>query len=194
VRGEENSTEVAALESMQRPIDSLSGELDPGFTVLLPEGTHIGRTTVGHPTLFVYVPATEATQALFSLQDEAGDSHYFTTIELTGEAGIVSLTLPKDAPTLEVGQNYLSFFVPIAPGGTLRPDSHTVTAWIKRVAPNAADYGSLAPLDKATPMPPMAFGMMRSRLWLLPSKLSQKTQSLPKSGRICWCKWGLNTW
>jgi Domain of Unknown Function (DUF928) len=118
------------------PTSTASGGIrtdeQPLLKALLPD-TQLGRTVSAHPTFFVYVPPTASREVFFSLQDERRNHVYQTTLKISGNGGIVSVTLPKDTPELEVGKNYVWFFAPIAPGGTLEPDNYGVTGWVKRV-------------------------------------------------------------
>jgi Domain of Unknown Function (DUF928) len=99
---------------------------------LLPDN-HYGRTASAHPTLMVYVPPTATKQVFFSVQDQDRNPVYQTTLNISGEGGVVSITLPQSAPELEVGKTYTWYFAPIAPNGVLRPDNYTVKGWMKRV-------------------------------------------------------------
>jgi hypothetical protein len=118
---------------------------------LIPQ-TKIGRTVAARPTFFVYVPPTSSKQVFFSLQDENRNSHYQTTLKISGQGGIVRVTLPADAPELEIGKNYMWFLATVEPGDILRPDSRGVSGWVKRVEPpsSSAQNSSLTPLKLAT--------------------------------------------
>lgn len=106
----------------------------PVLTALLPEAKY-GYAVSGRPTFFVYVSPTVSQQVFFSLQDEHGNHHYQTWLNIDGRGGVVSVTLPKDAPELEVGKNYMWFFAPIATHSILTPDNPGVMGWVKRVTP-----------------------------------------------------------
>lgn len=123
----------------------------PALTALLPS-TRYGRTVSARPTFFVYLPPTTSKEVFFSLQDEQGNPHYQSILTISGSGGIVSVTLPENAPELEMGKNYLWFFAPIPPGGVLRPDNYSVTGWVKRVeAPIEGDRNTaLNPVELAT--------------------------------------------
>jgi len=120
-------------------------------TPLIPP-SQIGRTVASHPTFFVYVPETGAKEVLFSLQDANRNHHYQTSFEISGKEGIVSFTLPEDAPVLQMDKPYLWYFVVVDKGEIIRPDSYGVTGWVKRVEnPTTSDgQASLAPLKQAT--------------------------------------------
>ncbi len=108
---------------------------NPGLEAiaLLPPTEH-GRTISPRPTFFVYVPPTATEKVFFSIQDQDGNHHYQTTLEINGGGSIVSFTLPETAPELELDRDYLWFFVPLDASGRLQPDSYSVTGWVKRVA------------------------------------------------------------
>jgi hypothetical protein len=67
-----------------------------------------GLTTSSHPTFSWYVPETQPTIAEFILLDRNDQEIYQTTFQITGKAGIMSLTLPKTTSmhSLQVGQQY----------------------------------------------------------------------------------------
>ena len=79
-------------------------------TPLIPP-SQIGRTVASHPTFFVYVPETGAKEVLFSLQDANRNHHYQTTFDISGKEGIISFTLPEEAPAIEMNKPYLWYFV-----------------------------------------------------------------------------------
>ena len=92
-----------------------------------------GLTVASHPTVLVYLPQTSAQKVLFSWRDENNNDHYQTTLTLNHQGGVVSLTLPEDAPPLEVGKNY-RWGLAIIPEGKLKPDTPTIEGQIQRVA------------------------------------------------------------
>lgn len=127
------------------------GDEPTELMALIPQ-TKVGRTVAGRPTFFVYVPPQSVKKVFFSVQDEQRNHHYQTVLEVSDLGGVVSVTLPEDAPELEIGKNYLWFFAPIAPGEILRPDNYGVTGWVKRVqsSPQMSQMSSLTPLERAT--------------------------------------------
>ncbi|HIK26610.1 MAG: DUF928 domain-containing protein [Oscillatoriaceae bacterium SKW80] len=136
------------------PVNTANGgtreEAVSKLVALIPQ-TQIGRTVAARPTFLVYVPATASKEVFFSLQDENRNHLYQTTLKISGGGGIVQVTVPKDAPELEIGKNYAWFFALIEPGDILRPDSHGVSGWVKRVeAPkNITQISSLKPIELA---------------------------------------------
>jgi len=116
---------------------------------LIPE-TNYGQTVSARPTIFVYVPEMSTRQVFFSLQDEYRNTIYQTKLEVSGQEGIVSFTLPPEAPELEVGKNYVWFFAPLEPNGTLKPDNYGVSAWIKRVEIPTGGRVNSDPIKQAT--------------------------------------------
>lgn len=128
----------------------------PSLTALTPQ-TGYGLTTRSHPTWFWYVPPTTAQSAEFVLFDQEDNEIYTQAIELTGDAGIIQLTLPdsntsasntpnSNAPDpatsdsaagLEVGQNYHWYFALICDAED-RSGDVTTEGWIQRIEPDAA--------------------------------------------------------
>ena len=90
-------------------------------------------TTASHPTVLVYLPQTSAQKLLFSWKTENDREHYQTILPIENKAGIISLTLPSDAPPLEVDKNY-QWALAIMCDGQLHPDSPVIQGHIRRVA------------------------------------------------------------
>jgi hypothetical protein len=78
---------------------------DQPLTALSPV-TRLGLTLAERPTFLVYVPQTTAQTAEFSLFDQNNNGIYQTTFALTNTPGIVSFSLPPNAPPLEIGKDY----------------------------------------------------------------------------------------
>lgn len=121
------------------------------LVALIPDNNH-GRTVEPRPTFFVYMPPTSATEVFFSLQDKGRENHYYTTLAISGEGGVVSVTLPADAPELEIGKDYQWFLMAIEPESRLGPNSIGVSGWVKRVQAPAENVGelSLTHLERAS--------------------------------------------
>jgi len=64
------------------------------FTALQPSD-QLATTTLGNPTLFVYVPPTTATKATLTLNTPAGEKLYETEITLPNQTGVMRLPLPE---------------------------------------------------------------------------------------------------
>ncbi len=123
----------------------------PAMTALLPP-SKLGLTVSARPTFFVYLPPTLSKEVFFSLQDEQGKHHYQTRLKLSGKGGIISITLPENAPELDMNKHYLWFFAPIQPNGILQPDNYVVTGWVKRVQPKVTGsrQSSSSAIEQAT--------------------------------------------
>lgn len=127
----------------------IRGESEQEIVALLPD-TNFGYTLSARPTIYIYVPPTAARQVFFSIQGENFPSQYQTILDISGEGGIISVTLPESAPELEVGKNYVWFFAPIEANGILLPDNATASGWIKRIAPlPSTSTASLTPVERA---------------------------------------------
>ena len=104
---------------------------DAPFAPLLPAESQ-GLTVASHPTVLAYLPETTAQKALFSWQDEDRNDHYQTIVPIQNQGGIISLTLPEDAPPLEVGKNY-QWALAVMCNGRLQPDSPVIQGQIQRI-------------------------------------------------------------
>lgn len=102
------------------------------FTPLIPSSNQ-GLTVASHPTVLAYLPKTSADRVYFSWHDESSNNHYQTILPIKNQGGIVSLTLPQNAPPLEIGKNY-KWSLAIMCDKKLQPDSPTIEGQIKRVA------------------------------------------------------------
>jgi hypothetical protein len=151
VRGEVDFEAPGSNTSNQTSGAGVRGEELSQFIPLMPTNNY-GRTISGRPTFLVYLPPTASKEVFFSLQDANRNHHYQTTFQISGKSGIVALTLPDDAPELEIGEEYVWYLAPIAPDGILRPDNYGVNGWVKRVeAPIVSDdLSSLNPIELAT--------------------------------------------
>ncbi|MEM8806782.1 MAG: DUF928 domain-containing protein [Cyanobacteria bacterium P01_G01_bin.38] len=126
---------------------STAGQSRP--VALLPQSNY-GKTLEAHPTVMFYMPESNADGAIFTLKDEEKTLLYFAEISLDGSEGVVSFTLPDDAPVLEVGQRY-QWFVVFQCEGQLYPDSYYIDGWIQRTieADLQQDFVNGSALSKA---------------------------------------------
>jgi hypothetical protein len=131
--------------------EELATSNEKRLTALVPvyessnQGLVFGLTSLSHPTFWIYVPYVTTASAEFKLQNEAGETIYKRPVTFTGKPGIVSLTLPSTAVSLETGKRYLWYFdVYCSPQ---QPPVY-VGGWIKRVELNATVRNQL---EKATP-------------------------------------------
>jgi hypothetical protein len=112
---------------------------------LLPQ-TFYGTTVMERPTILVYLPESTAAEAMFSLKDEAGNTLYEMAMPVSGEAGVLPVTLPADAPALEVGKNY-QWYLALKVDGMLNPSTPYVDGWIQRLQPTAEVMAALQQPD-----------------------------------------------
>jgi hypothetical protein len=125
------------------------------LTALMPD-KNLGLTTSDTPTLFWYVPENAASAAEFILMDENDAEVYKARFRITGEAGIISLSLPEDAglPPLTVGKDYHWSFALICSAQETSDNSGIIytEGWIQRIEPDAqlqARLASAAEPDRA---------------------------------------------
>ncbi|WP_448573058.1 DUF928 domain-containing protein [Trichothermofontia sp.] len=74
------------------------------FTALQP-ADQLSTTTLGNPTLFVYVPPSTATKAQLTLNTPTGEKLYETEMALPSQPGVMRLPLPETI-ALEMGTTY----------------------------------------------------------------------------------------
>jgi hypothetical protein len=110
------------------------------LTALMPD-QNLGLTTSSNPTLFWYVPENSATAAEFILMDDSDTEVYKARFQVTGEAGVISLSLPEAAglPPLQVGKDYHWSFALICAAQESSDNSGLVftEGWIQRIEPDA---------------------------------------------------------
>ena len=102
-----------------------------------------GTTLEARPTIMVYVHASNANEAVFSLKSEAKDLVYQMTLAVPSTGGVVAVTLPAEAPELAVNQNY-QWYLAMKLDNELSPASPFVDGWVKRIRPSAELAGELA--------------------------------------------------
>lgn len=104
----------------------------PGsFLTALAPTTKPGLTLAEHPTFLVYVPKTSAKTAEFSLRNRNGSGVYRTTLALTSTPDIVSISLPSQAPPLEIKKLYTWSFAVICDPNE-RVEDRFVTGTVQR--------------------------------------------------------------
>ncbi len=89
-------------------------------------------TVASHPTFFIHIPKTSAKQIFLKIEDENEEDTYQTILPISGETGILQVSIPEEAPPLEVGKNY-KWALALMCADTLEPDSPIVQGSITRV-------------------------------------------------------------
>jgi Domain of Unknown Function (DUF928) len=102
---------------------------------LLPQNFY-GTTVSERPTILVYLPVSNAQEAVFSLKDEAGNMQHQMKIPVSGISGVIAIKLPGDAPALAVGKNY-QWFLALKLDGQLSPSTPYVDGWVHRIQPSS---------------------------------------------------------
>lgn len=93
---------------------------------------HYGVTVSERPTIVVYLPKTLEKEVILSLRDEDNRLHYQMKISISGEAGMVAITLREEAPPLQIGTQYhwdCAFSSP----EQLHSSNLSTSGWIRRV-------------------------------------------------------------
>ena len=118
---------------------------------LLPAGYDSGMTLAERPEILVYVPATQAKQALFSLKEKGVNgkvTRYQTTVALSGNTEVLTIRLPESVEPLAVGETY-TWYLSLQCDGGVRPVS-PVIGKITRIAPPASAVSVAASEDRST--------------------------------------------
>jgi len=113
---------------------------------------HPTLTVSEHPSFFVYVPKTSATTGEFILTNQQGTQEiHHALVTLPETPGIISVKLPTNLDSLEIGQVYQwSFSLQCNNAGAA--GNPTVIGWIERAEPNpilAKVLGKETPLQLA---------------------------------------------
>jgi Domain of Unknown Function (DUF928) len=122
---------------------------DPPLIALIPE-TNFGTTVEARPTLYWHVPVTVSPTAEFVLLDAEDNEVYRTTFQLSGNAGIIQVSL-KDAasaPALEVGKDYHWYFSLVCDPADRSGDIFA-EGWIQRIAPPDSLAAQLAAVPES---------------------------------------------
>ncbi len=102
---------------------------------LMPQ-SYYGTTVSERPTVMVYLPTSNAEEAVFSIKDEAGNMHHQMTVSVAGKSGVIAVKLPANAPALAVGKTY-QWFLALKVDGKLSPSTPYVDGWIEHIQPSA---------------------------------------------------------
>jgi hypothetical protein len=101
---------------------------------LLPQN-YYGRTLEPKPTIMVYLPASNAKEAIFTIKHQDGSLYYTMSINVANNHGILPIKLPEDGPALAIGENY-HWVIAVNVNGKLTPSTPYVDGWIQRVMPD----------------------------------------------------------
>jgi hypothetical protein len=123
-----------------------TGAAGPAAVMAMLPQSYMGNTISDRPTFMVYMPASAARLASFSLKDAQGKTLYQRNLAVSGNAEVVALALPADAPALQVGQTY-QWYVGLQVDGDLGPSTPYVDGWIQRVEPSAKVAAALQQPD-----------------------------------------------
>jgi len=115
------------------------------FMPLLPVGS-AALTMEAHPSFMVYLPETSATRVLLSVKDAGENYDYQTILPISDRSGIITMTIPDDAPALEVNHEYQWSLVLMC-DNQLRPDSPVAQGDVMRVEANSYLTDKLAQSD-----------------------------------------------
>lgn len=114
---------------------SVNGLSTASMLAITPDSFY-GTTLEARPTILVYVPASNAQEAIFSLKDEAKELVFQMTVAVPAQGGVIAVEMPESAPELAIDANY-QWYVAIKLDNELNPASPFVDGWVKRIAPSS---------------------------------------------------------
>ena len=120
-----------------------SQTIDKTLVPLLPS-SKLGLTASTHPSFMVYVPQISAKALELTLENQEGEGIYQTQVNIDNTPAIISFTLPKTEPELEIDRDY-RFVVSIICQQT-GPRNPFVEGLVRRISP---DSRFISRLDKA---------------------------------------------
>jgi hypothetical protein len=123
-----------------------SASQGPAALVAMLPQNYSGTTIAARPKIMVYVPDSAAQTAVFSLKDTAGNMVYQEQLNVSGQAGMVTITLPANAPALTVGQDY-QWYMALQVDGELNPSTPYVDGWIQRIEASPTIAAAMAQAD-----------------------------------------------
>lgn len=116
------------------------------LTALIPKNK-LGLTFAKHPTFFWYVPPSPVKTAKFVILDRKERKLFYeTTLKLPNQAGIISFTLPENAPQLAVGKTY-QWYLTIVCDPEDSSENPSVDGWVERIQPELPLSQALAKAD-----------------------------------------------
>ena len=155
-------------------------QTSPYLIPLLPSQTE-ALTVSARPTLFAYIPPTAAKQVFFSVTNMEDGQHVYHGFMPISQSGILPLSLPADAPELEMKSYQWS--LSLVCNAALAPDSPTIEGIIKRVPLDAslsAQLSSLSPDQQAAILG-------QQGIWYdMLASLAQSQQQSPNQGTESW--------
>jgi len=129
------TTNSSARSNLYGETSTLPTSIGTSMLAVMPD-SFFGKTVQARPTILVYVPASNASEAVFSIKDEVKDSVYERVVAIPSSGGVVAIDLPSSAPELTVDQNY-QWYLALKIDGALKPSSPFVDGWVKRVGQNS---------------------------------------------------------
>lgn len=106
-----------------------------------------GVTVSERPTIVVYLPKTLEKEVILSLRREDNTLHAQRRVSISGEAGMVAITLPEEVPPLQVGIPY-HWDCTFSTQGQLHQSNLSTDGWIRRIESEGAATSTLS-LERA---------------------------------------------
>ena len=117
------------------PDQSRCSSNEEPIKALMPEG-NFGWTLQEIPFIYVYLPKTSAKQVVLAFQDETEEYHETVFLPIQADERIVTFSLPKDRPSLEIGKNY-KWKLTLVCGDVVDVEHPQLEGWVKRIDINS---------------------------------------------------------
>ncbi|BAY84311.1 hypothetical protein NIES267_38070 [Calothrix parasitica NIES-267] len=117
------------------PDQSRCSSNEEPIKALIPKG-NFGWTLQEIPSIYVYLPKTSAKQVVLAFQDETEEYHETVFLPIKADEKVVSFSLPKDRPSLEIGKNY-KWKLAFVCGDVVDVEHPQLEGWVKRIDVNS---------------------------------------------------------
>ena len=118
------------------PDQSRCSSNEEPIKALMPKDNHFGWTLQEIPSIYVYLPKTSAKQVVLAFQDETEEYHETVFLPIKADEKVVSFSLPKDRPSLEIGKNY-KWKLTLVCGDVVDVEHPQLEGWVKRIDINS---------------------------------------------------------
>lgn len=119
-----------------RPVKNCLAASASGSLMAISPGNQLGLTEVERPQFSVYLPPTTAKMAEFSLFDKQMKGIYQVSLPIPQKTGLMSISLPNNAPILQKNQPYYWTFA-LACNPNDRTEDWVVGGWVEYAQPSA---------------------------------------------------------
>jgi hypothetical protein len=145
----------------------------------------VGLTLAKYPTFFWYVPTSPAKNLQFTIfADGETENLYEVKLSMPQESGIISFTLPENAPPLEINRTYQWSVTMICDSGDFSGNPR-LNAWIQRIQPDSSLLQNL----KNSNFRNLASVYGESGIWYEGLNAVVQQRCIQQNNLLSWIKW-----